>query len=192
MLTVSPLNKLPMAQKFIGPSCGTSELQRGWRCYYRESAQILFLQKITISRRSVSYDPVCVLCEQENETSHHIFFKCLVTWAIWYSSCRGFKLEKHQIMDCEDIIKIILTPPKAYCPVEDQWLIPLNMAFVIDEIWYLWDQVLNHCAEINIEESFKRIKHKLNEHSALFTKGRCLSQLGSSPSQMVNSTASLD
>ena len=73
-------------------------------------------------------------------------------------------------MDCEDVIKIILTPPKAYCPAEDQWLIPLNMAFIIDEIWYLRNQVLNHCAEINIEESFKRVKHKLNEHSVLFTK----------------------
>ena len=99
------------------------------------------------------------LCRQENETSQHIFFKCPVARAIWYSSCWGFKSEEHQIMNCEDIIKITLTPPKAYCPAEDQWLIPLNMAIVIDEIWYLKNQVQNQCAEINIEESFKRVRH---------------------------------
>ncbi|XP_023889916.2 uncharacterized protein LOC112001969 [Quercus suber] len=44
------------------------------------------------------------------------------------------------------------------------------MAFVINEIWYLRNQVLNHCVEINTKESFKRVRHKLNEYSALFTK----------------------
>lgn len=122
-------------------------------------------KKDNLSRRSVSSDPICVLWRQENETSQHIFFKCLIAWAIWYSCCWGFKLEECQIMDCEDIIKIILTPPpppqKPYCPAEDQWLMPLNMAFVIDEIWYQKNQVLNHCAKINIEESFMRVRHKL-------------------------------
>lgn len=46
-------------------------------------------------------------------------------------------------------------------PAEDQWLIPLNMAFIIDEIWYQRNLLLNHCAKINIEESFKRVRHKL-------------------------------
>ena len=117
--------------------------------------------KDNLRRRSVSSDPICVLCRQENETSQHIFFKCPVARAIWYSSCWGFKSEEHQIMNCEDIIDQQHPPPhkKAYCPAEDQWLIPLNMAIVIDEIWYLKNQVQNQCAEINIEESFKRVRH---------------------------------
>ena len=103
--------------------------------------------KDNLRRRSVSSDPICVLCRQENETSQHIFFKCPVARAIWYSSCWGFKSEEHQIMNCEDIIDQQHPPPppppnkKAYCPAEDQWLIPLNMAIVIDEIWYLKNQV---------------------------------------------------
>ena len=60
--------------------------------------------KDNLRRRSVSSDPICVLCRQENETSQHIFFKCPVARAIWYSSCWGFKSEEHQIMNCEDII----------------------------------------------------------------------------------------
>ena len=119
--------------------------------------------KDNLRRRSVSSDPICVLVRQENETSQHIFFKCPVARAIWYSSCWSFKSEEHQIMNCEDIIDQQHPPPpphkKAYCPAEDQWLIPLNMAIVIDEIWYLRNQVLNQCAEINIEESFKRVRH---------------------------------
>ncbi|KAL0008131.1 hypothetical protein SO802_009633 [Lithocarpus litseifolius] len=59
----------------------------------------------------------------------------MVAKALWYTCCWGFKAI-HGISNCEDIIKMILDPPEASCPKEDQWMIILNMAIILDEIWY--------------------------------------------------------
>ena len=117
--------------------------------------------KENLIQRIGSIDPTCVLCNQENETGPHMFFKCPIARAIWYLGCWGFRSEDHHLHRCEDIIKIIPNPPKASCPTDGEWLIPLNMTFVINEIWYLRNQVLNQSAEINIEESIRRVRYKL-------------------------------
>ena len=112
-------------------------------------------------------DPSCLLCGFEVETCCHLFFGCPVAKAIWHSSCWGFKADKHHMSACMDIIKLILDPSQALCPSEDQWLIPLNMALVLDEIWHLRNQVSFQEGQVDIPNSIKRINFKFLEFSTL-------------------------
>ena len=66
-----------------------------------------------------------------------------------------------------DIIKLILDPPQALCPSEDQWLIPLNMALVLNEIWHLRNQVSFQEGQVDIPNSIKQINFKFLEFSTL-------------------------
>ncbi|XP_030969607.1 uncharacterized protein LOC115989868 [Quercus lobata] len=114
-------------------------------------------------------DPSCVLCGGEIESSCHLFFKCPVARAIWYSSCWGLRADKLHISSSSDIIKLVLNPPQALCLQEDQWHISLNMAHIIDEIWHLRNRTTYQEAQIDIFDSIKQIQLKFQEFSTLIT-----------------------
>ena len=110
-------------------------------------------------------NPSCALCRQEVESNCHLFLNCSVAKALWYTWCWGFKAI-HGISNCEDIIKMILDPPEASCPKEDQWMIILNMAIILDEIWYLKKQVLFQNISLDIVTSIRRVQYKLAEYTS--------------------------
>ena len=91
--------------------------------------------KDNMIKRFESIDPTCPLCCQDIESTCHVFFNCPVAKAIWLTSCWGFRASDHQISSCEDIINLVVEPPKAPCPIEDLWKITLNIAIILDEIW---------------------------------------------------------
>lgn len=93
-----------------------------------------------------------------------------VAKALWNTCCWGFKAI-HGISNCEDIIKMILDPPEASCPKEDQWMIILNMAIILDEIWYLKNQVLFQNISLDIVTSITRAQHKLAEYTSTLANG---------------------
>ena len=43
-----------------------------------------------------------------------------------------------------DIIKLLIDSPKAPCPSENQWLITLNMAVILDKIWRVRNHMVHH------------------------------------------------
>ena len=73
-------------------------------------------------------DTCCVLCDQECETSSHLFIKCPVAKALWFSVCWGLRSDELHLSTSADIIKLILKPPSALCQAQDRWLVSLNMA----------------------------------------------------------------
>lgn len=121
--------------------------------------------KENMQRRMEINNPSCALCRQEVESNCHLFLNFSVAKALWYTCCWGFKA-MHGISNCEDIIKMILDPPEASCPKEDQWMINLNMAIILDEIWYLKNQVLFQNIGLFIVTSIRRVQHKLAEYTS--------------------------
>ena len=57
--------------------------------------------------------------------------------------------EEHQLATPVSIIKLVLEPPKAYCPDEDVWLISLQIAFILDEIRYVRNQSFDQGIHMN-------------------------------------------
>ena len=53
--------------------------------------------KENLIQRIGSIDPTCVLCNQENKTGPHMFFKCPIARAMWYLGCWGFRSEDHHL-----------------------------------------------------------------------------------------------
>lgn len=95
-------------------------------------------------------DTCCVLCDQECETSSHLFVKCLAAKALWFSVYWGLRSNELHLSTSADIIKLILKPPLALCQAQDQWLVSLNMAFTLEEIWHTCNVVLHHKGEVDL------------------------------------------
>ena len=64
-----------------------------------------------------------------------------------------------------DIVKLVIDPPKAVCQVCDKWLISLNMALTLEEIWNLRNLALHHGSPIDLLSSIRSIRIKFNELS---------------------------
>ena len=116
--------------------------------------------KENLQRRVPLNDSSCILCQQKQESSTRLFLKCPITKAIWSSRCWGFKSDDHSITSNEGIIKLVLGLPKVSCPMEDNWLISLDMAFVLDKIWRLRNQVLYEGSQLDIVASIRHILQK--------------------------------
>lgn len=96
--------------------------------------------KENLCQRMLIQDSCCALCKHEIESPIHLFIECPIAKVLWQSCYWGLKPEEHSIQSPKFLIKLILDPPNAPCPKEDQWLIPLNMASILDEIWFLRNQ----------------------------------------------------
>ena len=112
----------------------------------------------------------CVLCQDGQETSSHLFFHCPVAKAIWFSSCWGLRALNYNIKSNMDIINLILDPPSPFAYDIDEELISSTMAFVVDEIWYLRNQVNFQYGKIDIQLSKNRICRRALEFSTSAVK----------------------
>lgn len=70
-------------------------------------------------------DPSCVICKEEAEDPSHLFFKCLIAKAIWFTAYWGFKVDKANITSAEDITKMVIDPLSSLCQATEQWLVSL-------------------------------------------------------------------
>ncbi|XP_065630575.1 uncharacterized protein LOC136067976 [Quercus suber] len=109
----------------------------------------------------------CVLCQDGQETISHLFFHCPVARAIWFSSCWGLRALNHNIESNTDIIKLILDPPNPSASDIDEEFISSTMAFVVDENWYLRNQVNFQDGKVDIQLSSNRICQRALEFSTL-------------------------
>ena len=94
-------------------------------------------------------DSCCELWKQEVESFVHLFVTCPIARPLRYTCCWGLKPEEHQLATPVSIIKLVLEPPKAYCPNEDVWLISLQIAFILDEIRYVRNQSFDQGIHMN-------------------------------------------
>ena len=127
--------------------------------------------KENLSCRLEHIDPVCTLCKSESELCVHLFFECHISRALWYMACWGFRPDQNMVQTFEDIIKLVLEPAVSTLPTYDKWLITLNMAFILEEIWHLQNNILFQDAQIDIPMSSKSVMSRFLEYSKLVGGG---------------------
>lgn len=123
--------------------------------------------KDNMSKRIESIDQICVLCSQEEETCCHLILYCLVAKTIWFASCWGFKPDCQNIQTYGGITNIVLDPPNVPLPKEDQWIVSLNMAFILDESWYCRNQKISQGVQVDIQKAIAHVQHKFIEYSTV-------------------------
>lgn len=107
----------------------------------------------------------CVLCKKELESLHHIFFKCDIVRALWFAVCWGFKAEHCPTTSPESIINLVLNPSLPSSQLQDQWVISLNIALTLEEIWRIRNDALFNKSTPDIQHSISIIQHRLKEAS---------------------------
>ena len=151
---------------------------------WRVGVNALPTRENLMSRVTVS-DPSCVLCGNEIESCCHLFVTCPVARALWHSTCWGFKTHGANLATCEDIMMLVLNPPKTAQPSVTQWSISLTMAFVLEEIWSLRNLKLHNRGNIDILKASRQIQAKSLEFQSLMaaenSKLTSLSQLSWEP-----------
>ena len=118
-----------------------------------------------LSKRMTIRETCCTICKQEKESPCHLFLNCPVAKVLWFTACWGFKANEYSIINPVDIVKLVIDPPKAVCQVCDKWLISLNMALTLEEIWNLRNLALHHGSPIDLLSSIRSIRIKFNELS---------------------------
>lgn len=103
----------------------------------------------------------CVLCNMKVELGLYLFLRCLISRAIWFAAYWGFKSD--QLGSTNDIIKLILDPPTGLCQAQDSWLVSLNMAFTLEEIWHNRNAVLHLKGSVDLQASIDKIGARLKE-----------------------------
>lgn len=90
--------------------------------------------RVNLQHRIHHIEPSCVLCNSAYESCIHLFFYCPIAKALWTIAGRGPRVDTSTLASYEDIIKLIMDPPKSPIPTEEHWTISLIMALIIDEI----------------------------------------------------------
>ena len=108
-------------------------------------------------------NPNCLLCNTQAESPCHLFFKCPIVKALWFAACWGFRSNEVPLSSHLDIVKLILNLPLALCQAQDQWLVSLNMALTLEEIWRTRNLELHLPSSVNLHSSIKNILHRFRE-----------------------------
>ena len=115
-----------------------------------------------------SNDNLCPICESDVEICTYLFFKCPVARAIWAASRWGLKLNHAPVNSCEDIIKMVTEPLKhgmygQQHNKEEILKLSLYMAFTLDAIWNLRNQILHNGGQANIIATARNIENRFQE-----------------------------
>ena len=115
-------------------------------------------------------NPNCLLCNTQAESPCHLFLQCPIAKALWFAACWGFRSNEVPIRSHIDIVKLILNPPLALCQAQDQWLVSLNMALTLEEIWRTRNSELHLPGSVNLHSSIKNILHRFRECALIMTQ----------------------
>ena len=91
--------------------------------------------KVNLQRKMQHIDPVCTFCNNEDESSTHVFLDCQFARALWAVVGWGIRFDTATFTSGEVVLKLIINPPDAPIPVNEQWTVNLNMTLILDEIY---------------------------------------------------------
>ena len=138
---------------WIGICCGSLKLPRGSECSSGELGPMLFLPKRTswiVWKWMIQH--ACFVTKSPSQFATYSS-SVLLQEHYGFQLVGGFKAEEHTLRSHSDIVQLILNPPPSLCPAYDQWLVSLNMAFTLDEIWQTRNVVLHLKAPVDIQAS---------------------------------------
>ena len=130
----------------------------------------VFPTRENLSKRIHVADPSCLFYRDNLETPYHLFIKCNASRALWFSACQGFRSEDVVISHPEDIVKIILNPPKFLGNNTDVKKVYLNMALILEEIWLSRNRMLHRNCSWDLAATIHSIHSRFHECSlSLYT-----------------------
>lgn len=112
-------------------------------------------------------DSNCVCCKQEVEMINHLFLRCPVSRALWFSACWGLKTEHITSSQPSDIVKLLLDPPSGFETTHQKWQSSLMMALTMEEIWRSRNNLLHNFTSWDVAASTHLIHHRFHEYSSL-------------------------
>ncbi|XP_065626172.1 uncharacterized protein LOC136066187 [Quercus suber] len=133
---------------------------------WRIASNTIPVKEILAQRMGLD-NQVCELCHEAPESSCHLFCLCPVARAIWFSSCWGMRVHNQNITNSADIVKLVLEPPIPSDLEVDREHITTTLAFTLDEIWLLRNQLIFEDTKIDILSSSSRISSRAAEFSNL-------------------------
>ncbi|XP_075636613.1 uncharacterized protein LOC142608832 [Castanea sativa] len=133
-----------------------------WRLY----VNALPTRDNLIKRMNIA-DTTCLLCNESEENPCHLFLRCPVAKALWFSACWVFKAEDVTAVSSEDVVNIVLNPPNALYNAGEQWKVSLTMAATLEEIWYLRNSVLHSNSPLDLHVSVQLIQRRCQEYMAV-------------------------
>ena len=110
------------------------------------------------------HDPTCLLCQGCIESPCHLFLRCPIAKALWFSACWGFRAKDVRADSPEDIVNLVIKPPDALCRVADQWKVSLVMALTLEEIWMMRNTELHLKSKVDLRASTQLIQRRFREY----------------------------
>ncbi len=125
------------------------------------------------SKSGVAYI-LCPLCKEEPKPIIHLFCKCNVSRAIWFSNCWGLHSNAFSTNNYEELIQMIIDPPIIKSDgISDKTLkeqSSTQLALTLDCIWQLRNQAIHSDKPINIHLIIKSLEVRIMEqiHASTF------------------------
>ena len=121
-----------------------------------------------LQRRIQHIDPTCNFCNTKVESNIHLFLECHFARALWTIISWDIRIDTAPLTSGEDIIKLIVNPPNAPIPTNEQWIVTLNMALIIDEIWNSRNLKLFQQEQANLLNAKHHVQARFQEISKVF------------------------
>ncbi len=125
--------------------------------------------KEVLAQRFSIQDTRCCLCKDLMESSIHLFVNCPVSWAMWFGNCYSIKVDNLNVRSCADILKKVLEPASlpnqsAITDKQPSQQISLHMAFTLEVIWNLRNQMIHNWGQVNLLSVIKKLDSRVLEH----------------------------
>uniref|UniRef100_A0A2N9ISW0 Reverse transcriptase zinc-binding domain-containing protein n=1 Tax=Fagus sylvatica TaxID=28930 RepID=A0A2N9ISW0_FAGSY len=124
--------------------------------------------KLSLALKMGTGDTYCPLCQMEEESIDHLFFKCSIARVIWFGTSWGIHSNLLSITSSKDIIKLICEPHipigQSHAASSLSIQTSIHFAVTLDHIWSLRNQVIHQNHKINLLTTIKSLESKIVEH----------------------------
>ena len=162
----------------VAPSAPTSNWKQHWNMKAPEKTK-MFLWRMcvnvlptreNIKMRMSLNDDSCLLCSEFPEDLIHLFLKCHIAKALWFTAVWGFRSEDFAATSSYDITNLILNPPLLPNQASDQRIVSLTITFILEEIWHLRNSNLHSKGYFSLTDSMLLIHRKVREFTEVCLK----------------------
>jgi hypothetical protein len=124
--------------------------------------------KLSLALKMGTGNTYCPLCQMEEESVDHLFFKCSIARAIWFGTSWGIHSNLLSITSSKDIIKLICEPHipigQSHAASSLSIQTSIHFAVTLDHIWSLRNQVIHQNHKINLLTTINSLESKIVEH----------------------------
>ena len=128
--------------------------------------------RVNLQQKMQHIDLACSFCNNEVESSTHLFLDCQFASALWAVVGWGIRFDTVTFTSGEDLLKLIINPPNAPIPTNEQWIVTLNMALILDEIWNSRNRKLFKQEQADLIKAKHRVQIRFLEISKVFALTR--------------------